>query len=76
MSDLEPFRKRLDEVDAKIIALLGQRFAVCREIAEHKRRHEIPMMQPGRVDIVRERYVIGGVLAGMPTASPKASSSC
>jgi chorismate mutase len=63
---LEPFRKRLDEIDGQVIELLCERFKVCREIAEHKREHEIPMMQPGRVEVVRERYVVGGALAGMP----------
>jgi len=66
VSSLEPFRERLDEIDARIIEALGERFQVCREIAEHKRTHEIPMMQPGRVEVVRERYAIGGALAGMP----------
>jgi chorismate mutase len=66
MSGLEPFRERLDELDERIIELLGDRFQVCREIAEHKRQNDIPMMQPGRVEVVRERYVIGGALAGMP----------
>jgi chorismate mutase len=66
MNGLEPFRKRLDEIDREVIELLGERFKVCRSIAEHKREHDIPMMQPGRVEVVRERYVVGGALAGMP----------
>lgn len=66
MSDLESFRTQLDVIDGKIIAALGARFEVCREIAEHKRRHQIPMMQPGRVEVVRERYAIGGAMTGMP----------
>jgi hypothetical protein len=41
---------------------------VCREIAEHKRKHEIPV---GRVEVVRERYVVGGALAGMPGGLPE-----
>jgi chorismate mutase len=66
MSGLEPFRERLDEIDEQVIFLLSERFKVCRDIAEHKRENEIPMMQPGRVEVVRERYVIDGTLAGMP----------
>jgi chorismate mutase len=66
VSGLEPFRERLDEIDEQLIALLGERFKVCRDIAEHKRENDIPMMQPGRVEVVRERYTIGGALAGMP----------
>jgi chorismate mutase len=66
MTGLEPFRQRLDDIDEQLITLLGERFKVCRDIAEHKRENEIPMMQPGRVEVVRERYVIDGTLAGMP----------
>jgi 4-amino-4-deoxychorismate mutase len=67
MTGLEPFRARLDEIDAKVIELLGERFTVCRAIALHKSEHDIPMMQPGRVEVVRERYVAGGAVAGMPS---------
>jgi len=66
MNGLEPFRERLDELDEQIIELLGRRFHVCREIADHKRENGIPMMQPGRVEVVRERYAVRGALAGMP----------
>lgn len=66
MSGLEPFRERLDEIDERLIALLAERFDVCREIAGHKRENGIPMMQQGRVELVRERYVAGGAAAGMP----------
>jgi 4-amino-4-deoxychorismate mutase len=71
MTGLEPFRQRLDDIDEQLITLLGERFKVCRDIAEHKRENEIPMMQPGRVEVVRERYVIGGALAGMPGRFPE-----
>jgi chorismate mutase len=66
VSGLDPYRRRLDEIDARLIALLGERFGVCREIADFKSEHEIPMMQPGRVEEVRARYVSGGREAGMP----------
>jgi len=65
-SGLEPFRRRLDELDERIVALLGERFAVCREIALHKREHEIPMMQPGRVEEVRSRYLRRGADVSLP----------
>jgi chorismate mutase len=65
-SGLEPFRRRLDELDNEIARLLGERFAVCREIALYKRAHEIPMMQPQRVVEVRERYLARGTEAELP----------
>jgi chorismate mutase len=66
MSGLEPFRKRLDELDEEITRLLGARFEVCREVALHKRAHDIPMMQPDRVAEVRARYLSRGADAQLP----------
>ena len=66
MSGLDAFRARLDELDEEIARLLGERFEVCREIARHKRAHGIPMMQPGRVEAVRERYMRRGGEVRLP----------
>jgi chorismate mutase-like protein len=66
MSGLEPFRKRLDELDEQIARLLGERFGICREIALYKRAHDIPMMQPQRVVEVRERYLARGAEVELP----------
>jgi 4-amino-4-deoxychorismate mutase len=63
---LEPFRRRLDELDEQIARLFGERFQICREIALYKREHEIPMMQPGRVVEVRERYLARGAEVELP----------
>jgi chorismate mutase len=63
---LEPFRRRLDAIDEEIVRLLGERFQICREVAVHKSEHGIPMMQPGRVEIVRGRYLERGAEAGLP----------
>jgi len=65
-SGLEPFRRRLDEIDEQIAKLLGERLDICREVAVYKSEHEIPMMQPDRVEIVRERYLSRGAEAGLP----------
>jgi 4-amino-4-deoxychorismate mutase len=63
---LEPFRQRLDVLDGEIARLLGERFEICREVAHHKRAHDIPMMQPERVVQVRERYLQRGSEANLP----------
>jgi chorismate mutase len=63
---LEPFRRRLDFLDGEITRLLGERFEVCREVANHKREHDIPMMQPDRVAQVRTRYLERGAQVNMP----------
>jgi 4-amino-4-deoxychorismate mutase len=66
MSGLEPFRDRLDELDEQIVALLGERFEICREVAFYKREHDVAMMQPGRVEQVRARYLERGAELGLP----------
>lgn len=63
---LEPFRRRLDRIDEQIAGLLGERLDICREVAVYKSEHEIPMMQPERVKIVRQRYLDRGAEAGLP----------
>jgi chorismate mutase-like protein len=63
---LAPYRARLDEIDSTLVDLLGERFQICREVAVHKAEHEIEMMQPGRVQIVRSRYLRHGAEVDLP----------
>jgi 4-amino-4-deoxychorismate mutase len=63
---LSGFRERLDPIDEEIARLLGERFQICREVAEYKSEHGIPMMQPDRVAEVRARYLSRGAEAGLP----------
>lgn len=65
-SGLESFRRRLDQLDGEIAGRLGERFAICREIALYKREHDIPMMQPDRVAEVRSRYLARGAEVQLP----------
>jgi chorismate mutase len=67
MNGLDSFRRRLDALDEEIARLFGERFAVCREIALHKRAHDIPMMQPDRVAEVRARYLARGAEVDLPS---------
>jgi chorismate mutase len=63
---LAPFRARLDDLDEQIARLFGERFDVCREVAQYKSAHDIPMMQPERVAQVRARYLRRGEQVGLP----------
>jgi chorismate mutase len=63
---LQPFRDRLDVIDDEIVRLLGERFDICRAVAVYKSEHEIPMMQPGRVEVVRGRYLERGADVDLP----------
>ena len=55
MKGLDEFRVRLNAIDDDLIELLGRRFAICREVANYKRVHDIPMMQSARVEEVKRR---------------------
>ncbi len=52
---LQVFRDRINELDDTLIDVLARRLQVCAEVAEFKRLHSIPMMQPERVEAVKDR---------------------
>jgi chorismate mutase len=62
---LEPFRKQINDIDGQITSLLAQRFKVCAEVALYKKKHNIPMMQPDRVETVKKRCAELGVEKGL-----------
>jgi isochorismate pyruvate lyase len=49
---LAPYRTRIDALDAQIVALLGQRFDVIREVAVLKAEHGIAPILPDRIEEV------------------------
>jgi isochorismate pyruvate lyase len=49
---LAPYRAKLDGLDAQIVALLGQRFDVIREVAKLKAEHGIAPILPDRIEEV------------------------
>lgn len=46
--DIKDYRAKMDEIDAGIIDLLQQRFAVSRDIAAYKAKNNIPVYDPAR----------------------------
>jgi chorismate mutase len=65
MEELLRFRKELDELDCRLMDTLAQRFAICRQVAEYKAEHQIPMMQPARVLEVKKRAAQRALAAGL-----------
>jgi chorismate mutase len=65
MEELQRFRKELDELDRQLIDTLANRFAICRQVAEYKAEHGIPMMQPARVLEVKKRAADRALAAGL-----------
>jgi len=65
MKDLEDFRRQIDAIDDRLLALLGERFAVVREVAAYKAPRGIPAIIPERVAEVRERCAGEGLRHGL-----------
>jgi len=62
---LQPYRKRIDDLDGQILKLLGKRFGIIRKVARIKARHGIPSFLHSRVEEVRERCAKLGKLYGI-----------
>jgi chorismate mutase-like protein len=53
--DLERLRAQLDTLDLILLETVRDRLRCCVRIAEVKRRHDVPMMQPDRIALVQRR---------------------
>ena len=54
--ELDELRARIDQLDAALIAIVAERLAVCREVADVKQHSDTPVIQPTRVrDVVTSR---------------------
>lgn len=60
-------RDELDALDAQLLDILRRRIECCVSIAQLKREHDIPMMQPGRVGVVHQRAEAFGQEHGIST---------
>ena len=60
-------RNELDALDVQLLDVLRRRIECCVSIAELKREHDIPMMQPGRVGVVHQRAEAFGREHGINT---------
>lgn len=53
--DLAEFRQEIDKIDAALIGLLAQRFAVTAKVGEYKAAHHLPPVDPSRETIQSAR---------------------
>lgn len=54
-SGLSHFRVEIDRINDDLLYLLKRRADACARIAEYKRDNGIPMMQQGRLDMLKEK---------------------
>ena len=50
--DIAALRRRLDEIDQKIVDLFEQRMEVSRQVAAYKRKNGLPVLDAGREEQV------------------------
>ena len=65
---LTPFRQKIDALDAKILALLGERFAVVRQVASLKAEHGIHPVLADRIEEVVGQARSAALRAGFDPA--------
>jgi len=57
LEEREALRARIEALDARLVKLLGERFAVVRRLAGHKARYGVPVEDPARESELRALYV-------------------
>lgn len=58
-------RKKIDSLDKKLIALIGERERVVKEIGIYKAKHNIPPLQANRFKEVLEKSIASGEKEGL-----------
>lgn len=54
-TQLDALRSELDRVDRALLDDIRDRLALCARVAELKQRHDIAVLQPGRMQVVHRR---------------------
>lgn len=63
--ELTALRAELDAHDVALIRMIAARFDIIRKVGRYKRSAQVPMMQTGRVESVREGAVRQGEALGI-----------
>jgi monofunctional chorismate mutase len=56
MTNLEQYRKQIDQIDEKILDLLEKRLQVAEQIASHKRVNKINIVNPDREKQILDQW--------------------
>ncbi|MFY0627406.1 MAG: bifunctional 3-deoxy-7-phosphoheptulonate synthase/chorismate mutase type II [Reichenbachiella sp.] len=57
---LKDLRSKIDKIDNELLEVMAQRMQVAEEIAEHKKEHDITILQVGRYEEIMEGRVTKG----------------
>ena len=53
--DLKQLRDEIDDIDSQMLSLFLKRMDVCREVADYKKQHNMPVLQTGREQQIIDR---------------------
>lgn len=53
--DLQQLRMEIDDIDGELVALIGRRMELARQVADYKMQNGLPVLDVGREQIVVER---------------------
>ena len=67
--ELQELRNEINRIDDEMLALLGQRLAVCRSIAEYKRANGLPVRDAARETEMLHMAMEQGGAAGQRLAA-------
>ncbi len=62
---LKPYRKEINDIDARILKLLARRFGVVAKVAKIKTKYGLPSFLHDRVEEVRNTRVAAGKKLGL-----------
>lgn len=65
MSDISAYRQQIDALDEEIIRALGERFDVVRKVGKFKADTGIAVMQPDRIEQIKNRCTLLGEQYGV-----------
>ena len=62
---IQQLRKQIDDLDNQLMEILSKRMAVCREIGNYKKEHNMTVLQSSRYNEILEKRGVQGTLTGM-----------
>lgn len=63
--DLADLRSQIDRIDNQLLDILSHRMRVAKDIAQFKKEHSMPVLQPGRYDAILSHRCAQGQALGM-----------
>ena len=55
MSELKGYRDEIDQIDQELTRLVEARFNVVKKVGEYKKKHDLPVLDAAREDVVIKR---------------------